>query len=115
MEATRPTPFDISQFAVGESRTQVIGVVGSPISQTKDGDDSCDVYKLYTRGPGDVEKGAIATGEVVADVFTLGLAEIIFTPVEYGTRNAKHTVTFCYDDGEKLLSMNDYGVNGATQ
>jgi hypothetical protein len=113
MEATRPTPVDVNQFALGESRTQIIGVVGSPISQIKDGDQFCDVYKLYTRGPGGVEKGAIAAGEAVADVFTLGLTEIIFTPVEAGTRNSKHTVTFCYDDAGKLVSMNDGGVNGA--
>src|SRR5262249_7337074 len=113
MEATRPTPVDISQFVVGESRVQVIGVVGSPTAQVKDGDHSCDVYNLYTHGPGGVEKGAIAAGEAVADVFTLGLTEVIFTPVEAGTRNSKHTVTFCYDESGKLLSLNDGGVNGA--
>jgi hypothetical protein len=113
MEATRPTPVDIQQFTVGESRTQVIGVLGSPSSSIKDGDHSCDVYRLYTRGPGGVEKGAIAAGEAVADVFTLGLTEVIFTPVEAGTRNAKHTVTVCYDDSGKMLSVNDGGPNGA--
>lgn len=113
MEATRPTPVDMSQFAVGESRTQVVGVVGAPTAQVKDGDRACDVYKLYTRGPGAVGKGAIAAGEAVADIFTLGLTEVIFTPVEAGTRNSKHTVTFCYDEGGKLLSMNDGGTSGA--
>jgi hypothetical protein len=115
MEATRPDPVDMSQFAVGESRTQVVGVVGGPTATVKDGDHSCDVYKLYTRGPGAVGKGAIAAGEAVADVFTLGLTEVIFTPVEAGTRNAKHTVTFCYDDSGKLLSINDGGPNGAAE
>ena len=112
MEATRPTPTDISQFAVGENRMQVVGVLGAPTAEVKDGDHSCDVYKLYTRGPGDVSKGAIAAGEVVADVFTLGLTEIIFTPVEAGTRNAKHTVTICYDESGKMLSLTDGGVGG---
>jgi hypothetical protein len=82
MEATRPDPVDMSQFAVGESRTQVVGVVGAPTATVKDGDHSCDVYKLYRRGPDAVGKGAIGAGKAVADVFTLGLTEVIFTPVE---------------------------------
>ncbi len=73
----------------------------------KNGDQSCDVYKLYTRGPGGVGKGVIAAGEGAADVVTLGLAEVIFTPLEAGTRNARHSVTFCYEKDGKLLSFND--------
>lgn len=107
MEATRPTPVDTTQFAVGETRFQVVEAIGAPVASVKNNDQSCDVYKLYTRGPGGVGKGAIAAGEGVADVFTLGLAEVIFTPIEAGTKNAKHTVTFCYDKDEKLLSFND--------
>lgn len=107
MEATRPTPVDTSQFAVGESRVQVVEAIGAPTANVKNGDQSCDVYKLYTRGPGGVGKGVIAAGEGAADVVTLGLAEVLFTPLEAGTRNAQHTVTFCYDKDEKLASFND--------
>ena len=107
MEATRPTPVDTSQFAVGETRLQIVEAIGAPTANVKDGDQSCDVYKLYTRGPGGVGKGAIAAGEAVGDVLTLGLTEIVFTPIEGGTRNARHTVTFCYDKESKLVSLND--------
>ena len=107
MEATRPTPVDTSQFAVGERRVQVVEAIGAPTANVKDGDQSCDVYKLYTRGPGGVGKGVIAAGEAAADVVTLGLAEVLFTPLEAGTRNAKHTVTFCYDKDGKLVSLHD--------
>ena len=84
MEATRPTPVDTSQFAVGESRVQVVEAIGAPTASVKNGDQSCDVYKLYTRGPGGVGKGVIAAGEGAADVVTLGLAEVLFTPLEAG-------------------------------
>jgi hypothetical protein len=107
MEATRPTPVDTSQFAAGESRVQVVEAIGAPTANVKNTDKSCDVYKLYTRGSGGVGKGVIAAGEGAADVVTLGLAEVLFTPLEAGTRNAKHTVTFCYDKDEKLVSFND--------
>jgi hypothetical protein len=109
MEATRPTPVDTSQFAVGENRVQIVEAIGAPTANVKDSDQSCDVYKLYTRGPGGVGKGVIAAGEGAADVVTLGLAEVIFTPLEAGTRNPKHTVTFCYDKDGKLRSLADAG------
>jgi hypothetical protein len=107
MEATRPDPVDTSQFAVGESHLQVVEVLGAPTATVKQGDQSCDIYKLYTHGPSGAGKGAIAAGEAVADVFTLGLAEVVTSPVEGATRNAKHTVTMCYDKDSKLISQNE--------
>ena len=107
MEATRPTPVDTSQFAVGERRVQVVESIGAPTANVKDRYQSCDVYKLYTRGPGGLCEGVIAASEGAADVVTLGLAEVLFTPLEAGTRNAKHTVTFCYGKDDKLVSLND--------
>lgn len=108
MEAERPDPVDLSQFKVGESQVHVIETIGAPVDKIKNGDGQpCDVYKLYTRGPGPDEKAAIAAGEGAADVVTLGLAEVVFTPVEVGTRNAKHTVTFCYNKDGKLASVKD--------
>jgi hypothetical protein len=111
MEADRPTPTDLSQFAVGETRPQIINVIGAPAAQKQDGIQSCDIYKLYTKGPNNVGKVAIVTTEVTADIFTLGLAEVITSPVEYGTRNKKHTVTFCYATDGKLITMTDGGVS----
>lgn len=107
MEANRPDPVNLKKFVVGEtSRMNVVAQVGSPSSTMQDNGNSCDVYKLYTHGPSGAGKGAIAAGEVVADVFTLGLAEIIFTPTEAATKNTKHTVIFCYSPDNKLVSMN---------
>ena len=107
MEATRPDPIDMKQFVIGESRLKVLAAVGSPLATAKgkDSDESCDLYKLYTRGPDGGGKAVIAAGEIVADVFTLGLTEVIFTPVEAGTRNTKHAVTFCYSPDDKLASI----------
>ncbi len=107
MEATRPDPVDLSEFVVGESRLKVIGEVGSPLASEKDGKNQCDVYKLYTRGPGAAGKGALAAGEAVGDVLTLGLTEVLFTPAEAATRNSKHTVMFCYGPDHKLVSVNE--------
>lgn len=105
MEANRPDPVDMSQFVVGEKRLDIIAEIGSPKASVKDGDNSCDIYKLYTTGPGAVGKGAIAAGEIVADVFTLGLAEVVFTPTEAATSADRHTVIVCYSPDNKMVSM----------
>jgi hypothetical protein len=107
MEATRPDPVDIDRFVIGEKRIEILAEVGNPAATVSDAGHSCDIYKLYTRGPGAVEKGAIAAGEIAGDFFTLGLSEVLFTPVEAATRNSKHTVLFCYDSEGKLLSAKE--------
>jgi hypothetical protein len=108
MEATRPSPVNLSQFKLGDSRASVISELGSPVSSHKEDQRFCDIYQLYTRGTPAVGRAAIATGEAVADVFTLGLSEVVFTPVEGATRNSKHTVLFCYSSSDnKLISVKE--------
>src|SRR5436305_14747677 len=87
MEVTRPSPVDLSRFTIGENRIDVIAELGTATTNVPDGSQSCDMYKLYTRGPGLAGKAAIAVGEAAADVFTIGLAEILLTPTELATKN----------------------------
>jgi hypothetical protein len=107
MEVTRPDPVDMAQFSVGEDRTRITQILGAPTATVKEGKLTCDSYKLYTRGPGTGGKVAIATTEVVADVFTLGLTELATTPAEYATRNSLHTVLMCYDSDGTLVSQTE--------
>ncbi len=107
MEATRPDPVDINRFVIGEKRVDILAEFGNPAATVPDAGHSCDIYKLYTKGPDAVGKGVIAAGEIVGDFFTLGLSEVLFTPVEAATRNSKHTVLFCYDGDARLLSVKE--------
>src|SRR5690348_3550525 len=53
MEATRPTPVDLSQLQPGESRDTVVAQLGIPKGTTPEADGtSCDSYELYTHGYG---------------------------------------------------------------
>jgi hypothetical protein len=98
MEATRPTPVRLAQFQPGESRSEVLEKLGQPVTTTSDTDGAnCDEYSLVLRGYGAGAKAGIAFGEFAADVLTLGIAEVVSTPTEIGTRNSKRTpVWFCY-------------------
>ena len=46
----------------------------------------------------------------MADIFTLGLTEVVFTPVEAATRDKKHVVAFCYSQEQTLMSVNPSSV-----
>ena len=105
MEASRPVPVDLSQFHPGVSRFNVVSVVGAPKGSIDDTAGPCDIYSLYTTGLGGFGKGVVTGSEVITDVATLGLAEIIWTPVQASTRPRQHTVMFCYDHNEHLLSL----------
>lgn len=97
MEASRPAPVRLAQFNKGESRDAVVAKLGQPVSTTTDADGaSCDLYSLPLSGYGNLAKAGIAFGEVVADFWTLGIAEVVSTPTEAATRNKKTPVWFCY-------------------
>ena len=97
MEATRPTPINLARFKMRQTRDDVLEKLGMPPSSAlaSDGAD-CDFYRLYTRGYGAGGKIPIALAEGTADLFTLGMAEVVTTPVEGITKNELHPVTFCY-------------------
>ena len=105
MEVHRPAPVNPHQFVVGESRSDIVIRLGNPVSTVPGpSGESCDVYRLHTKGLNGAEKIGIAIGEGAADVATWGLSEILFTPVESATENKKQPVVFCYKSA-KLVSV----------
>src|SRR5713226_6752781 len=109
MEATRPTPVNLAQFRADQSRDEVVERLGPPSGAVTESDNtSCDIYHLYTHGYGAGGKVPIALLEGAADVFTLGLAEAVTTPVEGATQNQRHPVTFCYKDA-RLARVSESG------
>lgn len=110
MEERRPVPVDLSQFHPGENRLDVVSVVGAPAGTVSGGVEmtpgsSCDAYQLYTSGLGGFGKGMVTAGEALTDLATLGIAEIFWTPIQSGTQPSPHTVLFCYDKNDKLVSL----------
>ena len=110
MEATRPTPVALDDYQVGQSRDSVLERLGAPESTATESDGaSCDFYRLYTKGYGAGGKIPLAVAEGAADVFTLGLAEIVLTPTEGVTKNEKHPVAMCYKDNKIARINTDTG------
>jgi hypothetical protein len=113
MEAHRPDPVNLHQFSVGEGRFDVVSQIGAPLATEVYGGEACDVYNLVTHGVRRAGKAAIILGEAAADVSTLGLAEVIATPMEGATRSALHTVAFCYSPDKTLDFITESRPGGA--
>ncbi len=104
MEATRPTPVDLSKFHPGDERDSVLEQLGVPDStEVQPGGESCDLYRLYTTGHGTVRKVATMVGEGATDV-VMPLAELLWTPAQALTKDEKHPIWFCYKN-KKLISV----------
>jgi hypothetical protein len=109
MEANRPTPVDIGQFQAGAQRLNIVSKLGAPEGGITVSTGPCDIYQLYTTGLGGFGKGVVTGTEVLTDIGTLGLAEVIWSPAQAMTKPDKRTVLFCYDKADKLVSVT---VNG---
>jgi hypothetical protein len=111
LEASRPEPVNLAQFKPGDERFDVVAVAGAPTGKTDTSDGFCDIYKLFTTGSGGFRKGLITTGEVLSNVVTVGLTEVIWTPLQAATQPVQHTVLFCYDNSSKLIAVHDKNPN----
>jgi len=81
MAAHQPTKKDVSLFRVGTPRDALIAEFGVPVtSGVKDGK-KYEIYR-FTQGYTEGAKTARALAEGTADVFTLGVSEVVTTPVE---------------------------------
>lgn len=104
MEATRPTPVDLSKFQHGQERNSVVEQLGAPITtEVQPEGDSCDLYELFVTGHGTLRKVATMFVEGATDV-VMPAAELLWSPTQAVTRDQKHPVWFCYEN-QKIVSV----------
>jgi outer membrane protein assembly factor BamE (lipoprotein component of BamABCDE complex) len=98
----KKTP-DLGAIRVGSTRGEVELQLGAPVKSTTIGDNRrIDVYEYEV---GNDPSAGRAIGHGVMDVLTLGLWEVVGTPVE-GFVGDKHTMTVTYDKSDKVLTIN---------
>lgn len=82
VQATKqPEKKDLSVLRVGAHRSTLIAELGKPVNTDVQGNETVDVYK-FVQGYSKLTKAARAVGHGVADVYTLGLWEVVGTPIE---------------------------------
>src|SRR4029079_11745880 len=81
MAANQPEKKDVGVFKPGTPRSTVLAELGTPVETTMRGGAKVDVFN-FTQGYSNLEKGGRAVLHGAADVFTLGLWEVVGTPIE---------------------------------
>lgn len=85
--AHAPTPVDYQQIKVGSTRDEAIKILGFPKITQQKGQNSVDLFE-FTDGNSSASKSRIIL-YLAGDVFTAGLAELIFWPMESNLLDGK--------------------------
>lgn len=102
MATHQETHHDLNVLKAGHSRSEVLAEFGPPInSEMRDGA-RVDVF-AFTQGQDGLFNVGRAVGHGAADVFTLGLWEVVGTPTELVLKGDKIAFEVTYDPDEKVL------------
>lgn len=106
MAAKQPEAKDLSVLKAGTHRGRVIAELGIPVwSGDKDGEKT-DVF-VFKHGYGAAARTGRAVFHGTADVFTLGLWEVISTPTEAYFSGSELKVEVTYDKKDLVQSTKD--------
>lgn len=100
LESTRPEYKDPSVIRQGARRSDIVAALGAPVQTYKNGAKDVDVFALDPEGRAPGTKVAVGSFNLVADVLTIGLWEIVATPAELASQHnlTHYIVTYGNDD-----------------
>jgi hypothetical protein len=103
MAAEKQTKKDLSVLRIGGNRDDIVRVLGAPYMTQRNEDGSCkDIYKIVEGAGSKGTKTLAVAGHTAMDVLTLGLWEIVGTPLELATREQATMFILYYDTDSKL-------------
>jgi hypothetical protein len=105
MAANQPDKKDVSVFNVGTPRTHVIAEAGRPYYTKENADGTLTDTFVFVQGYSSGSKAGRALFHGAADVLTLGLWEVIGTPVEAVADGTEMKVQVEYDANEKVQNV----------
>ncbi|MBZ0159801.1 hypothetical protein [Candidatus Methylomirabilis sp.] len=112
MAATQPGPKDLAVLTEGTSRPQVAAALGTPAWAGKN-DQGLDVEVFqFVQGYSGGVKAARTTWHLAADVFSIGLWELIGTPIESSYSGTKMNAVVIYDEHQKVKSVRLQDIHG---
>jgi hypothetical protein len=104
MAAHQPSRKDVRLFAHGVPRNLVVGEVGAPIATEMKGGKRVDVYS-FTQGYSKGARVSRTIGHGAADVFTLGLWEVVGTPTEAAFNGKRMVYEVTYDASDRIENV----------
>ena len=101
MAANQPSKKDLTVLKVGNPRASVIAELGAPVYTSDKTGKTVDIYN-FVNGYHGLVKGGRAVLHGVADVATLGLWEVVGTPIEGAANGTKMSVEVTYDAYDRI-------------
>jgi hypothetical protein len=103
MAGKKQTRKDLSVIRIGGNRDDIVQVLGAPYMSTRTEDGGVkDVYKIVENAGTKETKTLAIVGHTTMDVVTLGLWEIVGTPLEIATQEEATVFILYYDSDYKL-------------
>jgi hypothetical protein len=112
MAAKQPEAKDLSVLKPGIHRSRVIAELGAPVWSGEKGGAKADVF-VFKHGYSGAARTARAVFHGTADVFSLGLWEVISTPTEAYFSGTDMKVEVTYDGKDLVKSTKDLTGNNA--
>ena len=104
MAANQPGQKDLALLNPGQTRARLIAEFGQPIhSEVRDGARR-DIFQ-WTQGYHSGVRAGRAVGHAVASVATLGLWEVVGTPVEGYMNGTQLSAEVTYDSNDRVVSV----------
>ncbi len=104
MAAKQPEKKDTKILVVGVPRATVLSELGAPISTVRKGSETIDIFS-FKQGYGKAAKFGRAMFHGVADIATLGLWEIVGTPVESSFDGNNVAYQIIYDEHDNVKNV----------
>ena len=101
MAATQKDAKDLSILNKGSPRSLVLGKLGQPVVTEKEDGKKTDFFN-FTQGYSGGTKAVRAVGHGVMTVLTMGIWEVIGTPIEGVADGQKMTAEIEYDKDDKI-------------
>ncbi len=104
MAANQPDKKDLGLLRPGTPRVAVIAELGAPVHAAEKNGHKVDLY-TFTQGYSGLEKGGRAILHGAADVLTLGIWEVVGTPIEGVANGTKVSVEVTYDKDDRVATV----------
>lgn len=107
MAANLPPKKDLSVLEKGTPRSLILSSLGQPSNSEIESGKKKD-YFYFNQGFSSGAKAGRAGAHAALDFFTLGLWEIVGTPIEILASGKRMTIEVYYDKSNKLERLNQY-------
>lgn len=112
MAAHQPDEKNVGLFAVGTPRSFLIAEFGQPASSEVKNGQKYEIFR-FTQGYSSGAKAGRAFAEGVADLMTLGVAEVITTPVESIANGNLIAYGVIYDNNDLVIKVISLSPDGS--